>query len=286
VFLTGAAYRSAAGALSPGRVGKKIRFDLPGVNAISSYPHLLDRLAGFSRSFNDELKRYCDGIALIPQLEFDIDILNNRDIDSFYLALFQRELMPQEVLEKIRCSFAEQLYPQIIEPFIIFDEEVAFSLQEDRPATCIKTIWTNPEFFALSKSCKTNDFNDILRCTGIPSPSCVLPLALLKETIDKRVDKIEAILSDRSVLRMKTLEFLRFFWAALRTRLLAACLDSREMIIPLTSSQILKAAQEYSPDDAGWLSTLYKEYNKELTGRESEAFRHIAEALGFIKRIM
>ena len=112
-------------------------FNLPDTAELDGRTGYSDRLADFCRDFKEELEPYCIGLAVIPQIEFDNDILTNTDIDSVYLVLLQRDMIPPEVLRKVHSYFEHNRSSQNIEPFIVFDDRVAFSLQAGRPYTCI-----------------------------------------------------------------------------------------------------------------------------------------------------
>jgi hypothetical protein len=285
IFLVSRAYEKAGDILFTGHVEKRATCYLPDIAGLCISPGCAERLSEFLSDYKEDMETYCSGIAFIPQLEFDRDILNNPDIDSFYLVLFQKEMIPPEILKKMHVYFGQNGWPQDIEPFIVFDDAIAFSLRADRPYTCIKTIWTNPEFFTLSNACVTLDYRN---CTGkkdIYPVSCNLLSRRFEETILKRASKIDSMLMNKTLYKMKTLELLRFFWASARTKLVALSLESKELDIPLTSGQVLERLKQLFPDESDWLDNLYKAYNNELCGRESEAFRYIAGALAIIGRI-
>ena len=84
---------------------------------------------------------------------------------------------------------------------------------------------------------------------------------------------------------MKTRDFLRFFWGAARTKLLAHSLKSNEIHIPLTSRQILEILLQSFPEDSTWLKKLHIEYTKELLGKKNEAYRFFSNAIALLDRI-
>jgi hypothetical protein len=114
---------------------------------------------------------------------------------------------------------------------------------------------------------------------------CHLPPDTFEETIRKRTTKIDAVISGRNVYKMRSLDFLAFFWGAARTRLLSRSLEFDEISIPLTSRQILDALVEFSPGDSGWLNELHGEYAKELLGEENEAYRFFSKSVDLLKRM-
>jgi predicted nucleotidyltransferase len=285
MYLVSKTYEEATGKVFTGETGKRATFHLPDAAEFSTSSGLAVNLAAFTAYLKEELEPYCNSIAVIPQIEFDHDILNNPDIDSFYLVIFQITNLPVELLRKIYSHFRKNRGLLNIEPYIVLQGNTAFSLQEGRPYTCIKTSWTNPEFFSLASACMRSAPGDISFGTDVKPIHCNLPPRLFEETISKRVSKIDQIITDKNIHKLIMTEFLRFFWAAARTKLLAHSLESEEIVIPLTSGQILQRLSESYHGDADWLKDLYQEYNREISGAESEAFRHVAMALEFIKRM-
>jgi predicted nucleotidyltransferase len=285
VYLVSKTYEEAAVKIFAGKTGKRAKFHLPDPAELSKSPGLSDSLVAFTADLQEELKTCCNGISVIPQLEFDHDTLNNLDIDSFYLVFFNRNTMPLELLRKIYSYFGQNRSPRKIEPFIVFQDKVAFSLRENRPYTSIKTPWINPEFFSLAYASKKPFLGDIVFDTEMKPIHCNLPTCLFEESILKRVLKIDQTVTDRNIRKVKMPELLRFFWAAARTKLLAHALESEEIFIPLTSRQILQRLLESYPGDVDWLKDLHEEYNREISGAEGEAFRHVDRALDFIKRM-
>ncbi len=84
---------------------------------------------------------------------------------------------------------------------------------------------------------------------------------------------------------MKTLDLLKFFWGAARTKLLAHSLQSNEVYIPLTSRQILEMLIKSFPEESDWLKIMHTEYTKELLGKENESYRFLSDAIALVNRI-
>jgi histidinol phosphatase-like PHP family hydrolase len=106
-----------------------------------------------------------------------------------------------------------------------------------------------------------------------------------EETVKKRANRINAIISNKDIYKLKTLDFIRFFWGAARTKLLARFLDSNGIYIPITSKKILAAILQSSPDNSNWLAAMHGEYLKELRGEASEAYRFFSSSLELLSRI-
>lgn len=235
-------------------------------------------------SIRGKLEPYLDSVALIPQVEFDVDALSNSDIDSFYLALIQKNSMPIEKLRKFCSLFGENFRQQNIEPFVVAGGNIALSLQVDNPLHCIKSPRKCPLFFSLLPKSTSN----LLECAveGSDNPiRCYLPPNTFEQTIKKRMAKIMALILDKNIYKMKTLDFLRFFWGAARTKLLAHSLEREEIHIPLTSGQILEMLLQSFPEDSDWLKGLHREYTKELLGEENEAYRFFSKSIALLKRM-
>jgi predicted nucleotidyltransferase len=238
---------------------------------------LIDKLETYVKR---ELEPFLDYVALIPQVEFNMDILLNSDIDSLDLVLVEKELIPVQKLRWFNLFFEEVSLRQQVEPFIA-DGTSALSLQAKRPERCIKSPKQCPLFFSLLT-------HDPLKLSSTPvemhcrPTQLALPLDFFEKSVLKRLAKIDKIVSDKHVYRMKTLDFLRFFWATARTKLLSYQLDSDRVCIPVTSKQILEKLIQFSPGDAPWLNDLHVEYRKELLGKESEAYRYISNSVAFL----
>ena len=230
------------------------------------------------QAITSEFGAYLSSVTLIPQVEFDLDVLSNSDIDSFYLALRQKSFMPVEKLKRL-CSLVEKhSRPQNIEPFLVVDGNIAFSLQLDRihNSIKIKSPGACPLFFALFTVGRSEASGDVIMLH--------LPHAF-EETVKKRADRINAIISNKDIYKLKTLDFIRFFWGAARTKLLARSLDSDEIYMPLTGKQILAAILQSSPGDSNWLAAMHGEYLKELRGEASEAYRFFSSSVELLSRI-
>lgn len=272
---------------------RKVYGDSEGKMAIANIPsrdelivdsNLADLVQKLKTNIGKELEPYLESVALIPQVEFNIDVLSNSDIDSFYIILIQKNFVPTEKLRKFCSLFDESLHPQKIERFIVADGNIALSLHEDNPFHSLKSPRNCPLFFSLFSMSLSKLLEGSVGGSSEPV-RCYLPPDTFEETIKKRTAKIDAIVSNKNVYKMKTLDFLRFFWGAARTKLLARSLEFSEIHIPLTSGQILGMLLQAFPEDSDWLEGLHREYTKELLGEESEAYRSFTKSVDFLSRI-
>lgn len=231
-----------------------------------------------------ELELYLESVALIPQVEFKIDVLDNSDIDSFYMVLVQKDPIPREKLSRFFSVFNRYSYPQSVEPFIVSDGKIGFSLHSDNPHHCIKSPGRNPLFFSMLSQTATNPRHGFEKADA-ECAHCYLPPCTFEETIKKRIAKIDTIISSKDVYKMKTLEFLRFFWGAARTKLLGRFIESNELHIPLNSKQILEMLLQSLPEESDWLKAMDIEYNKELLGKESEAYHFFWNSVALLNNI-
>ena len=259
---------------------KEVMINAPDFQDLVLEPDLLSFIEKLE-TYIREMKPYLDYAALIPQVEFSMDILANTDIDSLGLVLGLKELVPFDKLRRLSSLFERNGSSQCIEPFIT-DGAVALSLRSDRPERCLKSLKQFPEFFALLPEQTDKPFS-LLAGKKQESIRFALTLDFFQKTISRRVNKINDVISDPHIYRMKDLDFLAFFWAASRTKLLAASLDNTEVRIPVTSKQILGALTEFSPKDDLWLSDLHVEYTRELLGKESELYRYVSKSVEFLK---
>jgi len=264
--------------------GKTAIVNVPASQELIADSDLADLAQESEVALSRELEPYLDSVALIPQAEFNVDVLDNSDIDSFYLVLVQRNFMPIEKLKGFLSLFGENSRWQNIEPFIVADGNIALSLQVANPHHCIKSPRKCPLFFSLLPE----------RASKLPGGSvegsadpihCYLPPDTFEETIKKRIAKINAMILDKNIYKMKTLDFLRFFWGAARTKLLAHSLQSNEIHIPLTSRQILEMLLQAFPENSDWLKGLHTEYTKELLGKENEAYRFFSKSIDLLNHI-
>jgi len=265
--------------------GKQAVIRLPGSHELVADAGQKKSIEELERAITTEFGLYLSSVGLIPQVEFDLDILSNSDIDSFYLALRQRDFIPLEKLKRLRSLVEQHSHPQNIEPFLITDRNIAFSLQLDRihNSIKIKSPGACPLFFALFTRSVSQLSGSQLE-TGGDTIKLLLPHSF-EETVKKRADRINAIIADRDIYKLKTLDFVRFFWGAARTKLLARSLDSDEIYIPLTSKQILEAVLQFSPHDSNWLADMHREYIRELKGEPGEAYRFFSSSLELLSRI-
>ncbi len=249
----------------------------------SNLDGILDKIESLIRT---ELEPYIDSIALIPQVEFELDVLCNSDIDSFYLALIQKSYIPIDKLRRVCSLFGNSICPGNIEPFIVADGRIAFSLRVDRihNSIKIKSPGKCPLFFAMLDERVSKPLEIAPEENGT-TIRCYLHPDTFEETIGKRAAKIDATISSRNVYKMRTLDFLTFFWEAARTKLVSHSLEAEEIHIPLTSRQILDALVEFYSSDSGWLNDLHREYAKELRGEENEAYRFFSKSIDLLNRM-
>ncbi len=234
---------------------------------------------------SSKLETYLEYIALIPQIEFNADVYNNSDIDSFYLVVSQKNWIPVEKLKEIRLLFEQCMLRQEIEPFTVVDNDIAFSLRADKPLHSIKSGGMSPLFFSLLRSGMLKPGQPLFR-KKTETIHCHLPPQTFEETIHKRARKISKVILDNNIYKLKTLSFLRFFWAAARTKLLARSLDNNDAIcIPITSRQILDMLIKSFPDDSDWLKRLHTEYINELLGEENESHYFFTKSIAFLNRV-
>lgn len=266
-------------------IGKKAMVRFPSSRELVADAGQEKSIEGLERAITTEFGTYLSSVGLIPQVEFDLDILSNSDIDSFYLALRQKDFMPVEKFKRLCSLVEEHSHPQNIEPFLVIDGNIAFSLQLDRihNSIKIKSPGACPLFFALF----TRSVSQIPVSHSETSADTIM-LRLpreFEETVRKRTDRINAIISNKDIYKLKTLDFIRFFWGAARTKLLARSLDSNEIYIPLTSKQILATILQSSPDDSNWLAAMHGEYIRELRGEPGEAYRFSSSCVELLSRI-
>lgn len=265
--------------------GKKAMVRLPGRHELVADADQEKSIEELERAITNEFGHYLSSVTLIPQVEFDLDILSNSDIDSFSLALRQKGFMPVEKLKRLCSLVAKHSRPQNIEPFLVVDGNIAFSLQLDRihNSIKIKSPGTCPLFFAIL----TGSTSQLPVSHSEASADTImlrLPSAF-EETVKKRAGRIDAMISNKDIYKLKTLDFIRFFWGAARTKLLSHSLDSNEIYIPLTSEQVLAVIIQSSPGDSNWLAAMHREYIKELRGEASEAYRFFSSSVELLSRI-
>ncbi|MCK4823838.1 hypothetical protein KA005_49245, partial [bacterium] len=223
IELSGKVFNETERKVYGGSEGRKAVINAPNYRDLVWDSNVLTLIEKLEKHVKRELEPFLDYIALIPQVEFNMDILLNSDIDSLDLVLVEKELIPVQKLRWFNSFFEEASPQQQVESFIA-DGTIALSLRAKRPERCIKSPKQCPLFFSL------------LACAPLklsPMPAKMrrepiqfdLPLNFFEKSISKRVAKIDKIICDKHVYRMKTLDFLRFFWATARTKLLSYQLD-------------------------------------------------------------
>ncbi len=263
---------------------KKAILRVPSLHELMGERRLNSLIEGLGSTIERELSPYLDSIALIPQVEFGVDVHSNSDIDSFYLVLVQKSFMPVEKIREFRSFFAENSRVKDIEPFIVANGNIALSLLVNRTLHCIKSPGSSPLFFSLLAHCEFKPPEIALK-EGDSTIYCYLPPSAFEERIKRRINRIDSMVLSKDIYKMKALDFLRFFWAAARTKLLARYLELDEIHIPLTSGQTLEMLLQFSPADSDWLNDLHREYEKELWGEENESYRFFAKSIELLKRV-
>jgi len=238
--------------------------------------------AALERDAREALGAHIISAALVPQAEFNLDVLSNSDIDALCVVLSSKGPLPPEKLGRFVTLIKASPHAPRLEPYLLVGGDVAFSLKVDevRRWAEIKSRGTCPLFFGLLASGLDGGGS---ASSGLVR--CRLPRKEFEETLRKREAGIESVLSSRDVYKMRTLDFLRFFWGAARSRLASRASALAEVSIPVTSRQVLDRLIEYSPEESGWLAGLHGEYVKELHGEESEAFRYVSKSVDLLRRM-
>lgn len=239
--------------------------------------HKLEEIEGYIKR---ELAAHLDYVALLPQIYFGINVVRNFDIDSLYLVLAPKEFISVEKLRGLDSLLGKVHSLQELEP-LIKHKNVFFSLRTKTKFNCVWTAGESPLFCSL-----VNHFllDKIKKSEKRKTFVSALPPDF-EDCIRKRVARIDEIISNPDVYKMKTLGFLRFFWGATRTKLLNHFLESDCIYVPLTSRQICEMVSQRFPENSEWLNDLYGEYRKELQGEESQAYHFFTESIDFLKRI-
>ncbi len=286
VSLAAASFQEIDRGASTGANGRTVVFRVPDPESLPPDGAGAGLLEVLQRDVRETLGTCIDSVALIPQVELNLDALSNSDIDALCLVLFPKSPIPLEKLRRFVSLFDAGRYATRLEPFLVVDESVAFSLKVDKVRRWaeIKSRGTCPLFFAMLGDGPSGTDDSAGAGSGRLT-RCHLPRNTFEETLRKRGVGIDAILSGRDVYKTRTLDFLRFFWGAARSKLASRPSASAEVAIPLTSRQVLDQLGQYSPEDSGWLSDLHREYVKELRGEESEAFRFVSRSIDLLRRI-
>jgi len=283
VKLSGKAFGEMERELYGGSKGRKVvlnNFDYNDSILENDVFSLIEKLKMYIKR---ELEPYLEYVALIPQVEFSLDVLYNSDIDSFHLLLIERDFMPVEKLKRVSLLCEENTSRQGIEPFIIYGN-IALSLKAGSWYQCIRSPKQSPLFFSLLSQAPLVIYEKSDE-TKSKSAKFDLPPNAFEEIIRRRARGIDAAIANKNIYKMKTLDFLRFFWGAARTKVLARFVDSHEIHIPVTSKQIRDMLIQFSPENSTWLNDIYMEYRKELVGRESGAYRFFIKSVDLLKSI-
>lgn len=223
---------------------------------------------------------YLEWIALIPQVEFDTDILNNTDIDSFSLVLVLKNAAPLNALQNYVSCFRQNSILKRIEPFMVVRGKVGFSLLPRFPQSCVKGRFSDNLFFSLvNAGCLGSDDNPLTPKTT--QVGFRLPPGF-ENVLRNRVECIDSLIASREIYKVRALDFCHFFWAAARTKLLAVSISNAGVNIPLTSRQISCQLIRKFPEKAGWIDSLYHEYCREFRGEESKIPLFFTECLDLL----
>jgi hypothetical protein len=227
-----------------------------------------------------------DSVVLVPRVEFTLDVLSNSDMDALCVVLFPKSPIPLEKLRRFVSLLDARQDAARLEPFLVVGGDVAFALKVDRVRRWaeIKSRGTCPLFFTMLGDGPSGTDDSAGAGSG-RLIRCQLSRSVFEEALRKREVRTDAILSSRDVYKMRTLDFLRFFWTAARSKLASRRLASGEVAVPLTSRQVLDQLEGHSPEDSGWLAGLYGEYVKELRGEEGEAFRFVSKSIDLLRRM-
>jgi predicted nucleotidyltransferase len=261
---------------------RKATLSIPSYRDLIVDSRVLDLMGTLEMHVSRELGPCLDYIAMIPQIDFSIDVLHNVDVDSLHVVLVQKDFVAVEKLKGVKLLCEENPSLQSIEPFVTYGN-IALSLTAKSWYQCIKSPRQCPLFHSLL----SHDRLDLLKERDEMQEKSIqsdLPL-FFEEIIQKRMAKIDTTISNKNIYKMKNLDFLRFFWAAARTKLLAHPIESDEVHIPVTSKQIHGMLVQSFPEHSDWLNDLYLEYRKELLGKESNAYRFFMKAIDFLKTI-
>jgi hypothetical protein len=227
-----------------------------------------------------EFKPYIKRIAIIPRVEFNIDILNNHDIDSFYLVFDLNSLMPAATLRNLLRCVKQNPNFNSVEPFIIIENESALSLYPEVLQLSLKSLNSDPLFFSLVER---NGFDSSGNPgnTGTEAIHLCLPTQYLK-IFAIRNEKINVMLSGKDIYKFRNLDFCRYFWAAARTKLLVSTPVNSEIYLPLTAEQISAQLVQHYPEKSAWINRFYAEYSRERRGIENELHLFFTEAIAFL----
>lgn len=262
---------------------KTARLWVPGCSDLMVTETTLKSINELREYVEMELRSYISKAVLIPQIEFSIDVLSNNDIDAFYFVLFQKHILPARKLRKLNQLLTELGISELVEPFVT-DGKIAFSLQAKEPNNSIKSLRENPLFFSLL----SYDSLEFINSTNEGEDKyikVILPSDSFEEIIWARTMEIHDIVTDKKVYKMRILNFLKFFWGATRTKLLAKSIPNNEIYIPITSKQILKMLVESYSKDVLLLNELYSDYIEELSGNESDAYRLYTRSIDFLRSL-
>jgi hypothetical protein len=150
---------------------------------------------------------------------------------------------------------------------MVSEGKFALALSATRPQSRIKSLKSDPLFFGLLK-------------TSGPV-SCYLP-GNFEQILRTRLDRINIVISKKEILKVRNLDFCRFFWAAARTKMLAAAVSFSELEISVNGRQIADLLILKYPEKSRWINGLYREYYLELLGQENKLHLFFTDAIAFL----
>jgi predicted nucleotidyltransferase len=231
--------------------------------------HHQNIMNGF-KSLSGDIDPAIEKIALIPRCEFDIDVLENSDIDSYYLVIIFKSVPSINTLNSLSNAFKNSPDLSGLPIFLVFNQKLALSLSSTSPQYGIKSPVNDPLFFSLLNSLDMSRF--------------YLPDNFERNLLNRQ-KRILTTLSNSDIYKIRNLDFCRFFWASARTRLILDSRRSPELTIPLNSRQISGRLTLDYPEKAPLINKFYQEYVKELANQNSEIHALFTEAIDFLYSI-
>jgi predicted nucleotidyltransferase len=211
-------------------------------------------------------------ISFFPKVEFNLETMENYDIDTFNMALITEAHPTLNKLQELRVVLDSEVKTESVEPYLVFiDDKIAFSIRIISRINCIKSAATDQLFFSILDG----TMNKTIDMPGTEGKyiECLIPRLSFRSNISKRTERINKFIYSKNIYRLKEIEFIKLFWAAARTKMLYRSLDEDNLFIPITSRQINEMLKEAYPENAEWLQELYIKYSNKLAGEESEAYK-------------
>lgn len=280
IELTRSAFGEMERKVDRGSIKKRARLPIFERNNLIIDRKASNKIEEIENYIQKEVASYLDYVAFTPQIYLGLDVLRNSDIDSIHVILAQKEFIPVKKLRDLRSLVEECSSPQRIEP-LIKNGNVVLSLLPETECESIKSQKQYPLVFTLM-----NYFPlDIIKSLGEEKLFQSHLPPHFDNSIRTRVARIDDLVSNPHIYKMRPLSFLRFFWGATRTKLLNYFLKNDHIYIPLTSKQICDLVSQLFPEESEWLNDLYGEYKKELEKKESQAYRFFTKSIDFLKKI-